>query len=56
MDTNKSVIRASLLYEFKLGAIGIGAARKICMAFGDDVISSRTAQSGSIDLLLEITA
>jgi len=44
MDTDKLVTRASLLYEFKLGATAIGAAWKICMAFGDDAVSSRTAQ------------
>ena len=44
METDKLVTRASLLYEFKLGATDIGAARKICMAFGEDAASSRTAQ------------
>jgi len=44
MDTNNSVIRSCLLYEFKLGAKAIVAARKICMAFGDHAVSSRTAQ------------
>lgn len=44
MPIENSVIRACLLYEFKLGSKAAVACRKIRTAFGEDVISERTAQ------------
>lgn len=44
MSVSNAVIRACLLYEFKLGTKGAEAARKICAAFGEGTISERTAQ------------
>lgn len=44
MSVNTGVIRACLLYEFKLGTKAAEASRKICTAFGDDAVSERTAQ------------
>ena len=39
-----AVVRACLLYEFKLGTKAAEAARKICSAFGENTVSERTAQ------------
>lgn len=44
METNKTLIRGCLLYEYKHGTKAAVAAQKICTAFGDDVVSDRTAQ------------
>lgn len=44
MAVNKTLIRSCVLYEYKLGTNAAEAARKICIAFGDDVVSRRTAQ------------
>jgi [histone H3]-lysine36 N-dimethyltransferase SETMAR len=44
MSVPDSVIRACLLYEFKLGTNAAEASRKICTAFGEDAVTSRTAQ------------
>lgn len=44
MSTHKSIVRACLLYEFKLGTKAAPAARRICAAFGEHAVSDRTAQ------------
>jgi transposase len=44
MGTPKIVIRACILYEFKLGSNVTAAAWKICQAFGTDVVNERTVQ------------
>jgi transposase len=45
MGTAKIVIRACMLYEFKLGSSATAAARKMCQAFGTDVVNERTVQT-----------
>jgi hypothetical protein len=42
MGTPKIVIRACMLYEFKLGSNATASARKICQAFGTDVVNEWT--------------
>lgn len=44
MPIDLQVIRACLLYEFKLGSNASEACRRICSAFGNDVVKRRTAQ------------
>jgi histone-lysine N-methyltransferase SETMAR len=44
MGTPKIVIQACMLYKFKLGSNSSAAARKICQAFGTDVVNERTVQ------------
>ncbi|CAK9804076.1 Histone-lysine N-methyltransferase SETMAR [Anthophora quadrimaculata] len=44
MSAPNTVIRAILLYEFKLGTNAVEASRKICIAFGGGSVTSRTAQ------------
>ena len=44
MSQPHNVIRACILYEFKLGTNAAEASRKICTAFGEDALTSRTAQ------------
>jgi transposase len=44
MGTPKFVIRACMLYEFKLGSNATAAAWKICQACGTDVVNERTVQ------------
>ena len=45
MSENKTVIRACLLYEYKLGSTASEAHRKICSAFGEQFFSERTARN-----------
>ena len=42
MTDRKLIIRACLLYEFKLGT---SASRKLCTAFGEGAVSERTTQN-----------
>jgi transposase len=44
MGTPKIVIRACMLHEFKLGSSATAAARKMCQAFGTEVVNERTVQ------------
>lgn len=44
MGPPQSVIRACMLYEFKLGSNAAAAGRKICQAFGEGVVTTRTVQ------------
>lgn len=44
MSVEPGVIRACLLYEFKLDSKAAEASRKICLAFGKDAVTERTAQ------------
>jgi transposase len=44
MGIPKIVIRACMLYEFKLGSNATAAARKICQAFGTDILNELTVQ------------
>ena len=39
------IIRACLLYEFKLGTSASSASRKLCTAFGEGAVSERTARN-----------
>ena len=41
---SNEIIRACLLYEFKLGTKAAEACRKICAAFGEGTIAERTGQ------------
>ena len=43
MTDGKFIIRACLLYRFKIGASASFASRKLCTAFGVDAVSERTA-------------
>ena len=45
MTDRKLIIRASLLYEFKLGTSALSASRKLCTAFGEGAVSERTARN-----------
>ena len=45
MTDRKLIIRACLLYEFKLGTSASSAFRKLCTAFGEGAVSERTAQN-----------
>lgn len=45
MSVSNVVIRACLLYEFKLGTNAAEATRKICRAFGQNTVTERTAQN-----------
>ena len=44
MGPPQSVIRACMLYEFKLGSNAAAAGRKICQTFGEGVVTTRTVQ------------
>lgn len=44
MAMSTAIIRACLLYEFKLGSKAAEACRKICTAFGEDAVAERTCQ------------
>ena len=44
MTDRKLIIRASLLYEFKLGASASSASRKLCTAFGEGAVSATTTR------------
>jgi len=44
MGPPQSVIRACMLYEFKLGLNAAWARRKIFQAFGEGVVTTRTVQ------------
>lgn len=44
MSVSNSIIRACLLYEFKLGTNATEASIKICTAFGEGTVTPRTAQ------------
>ena len=44
IETPFTVIRACLLYEYKLGTNIARATRNICMVFREDTLSERTAQ------------
>ena len=43
MADRKLIIRACLLYEFKLGTSVSSASHKLCTAFGERTVSERTA-------------
>ena len=45
MTDRKLIIRACLLYEFKLGTSASSASHKLCTAFGEGEVSERTAQN-----------
>ena len=45
MTDRKLIIRACLLYEFKLGTSASSASRKLCTAFGEGAVSERTARN-----------
>ena len=47
MTDRKLIIRACLLYEFKLGTGASSASRKLCTctAFGEGAVSEKTAQN-----------
>ena len=45
MVDKKSIIRSSLLYEFKLGSNTSEASRKINFAFGEEAVKERTARN-----------
>ena len=45
MTDRKLIIRACLLYEFKLGTSASSASRKLCTAFGECAVSERTTQN-----------
>ena len=45
MTDKKLIIRACLLYEFKLGTSASSASRRICTAFGEAAGSERTARN-----------
>ena len=45
MTDRKLIIRASLLYEFKLGTSASSASRKLCTAFGEGAVTERTARN-----------
>lgn len=42
MSAKTCVIRAYLLYEFKLDSNAADASRKICMSFGEDTVKEHT--------------
>lgn len=42
---SSQLIRACLLYEFKLANSAAEATRKICLAFGEDAVKERTARN-----------
>jgi len=44
MSVSRQTIRACLLYEFKMHTSAAEAARKICKAFGEEIVSERAAQ------------
>ncbi|XP_047139814.1 histone-lysine N-methyltransferase SETMAR-like [Hydra vulgaris] len=44
MAVSNAIIRACLLYEFKLGTKAAEACRKICAAFGEGTIAERMCQ------------
>ena len=44
MTARKLIIRACLLYEFKLGTRASSASRKLCIAFGEGAVSERTVR------------
>ena len=44
MAVSNAIIRACLLYEFKLGSKAAEACRKICTAFGEGAVAERTSQ------------
>ena len=48
-----AIIRACLLYEFKLGTKAAEVCRKICAAFGEGTIAERTGQKWFKNFLLE---
>ena len=54
MAVSDAIIRACLLYEFKLGTKAAEACRKICAAFGEGTIAEQTGQSGLKNFLLEM--
>ena len=45
MTDRKLIIRACLLYEFKLGTSASSASHKLCTAFGEGAVSERTARN-----------
>lgn len=45
MPATSKVIRACLLYEFKLGTKAAQAARNICKIFGENTVGDHTAQN-----------
>ena len=45
MTDRKLIIRACLLYEFKLGTSASSTSRKLCSAFSEDAVSERTARN-----------
>lgn len=44
MAVSNSIIRACLVYRFKLGTKALEACRKICAAFGESTVAERTDQ------------
>jgi len=54
MGPPQSVIRACMLYEFKLGSNAAVAGRKICQAFGEGVVTTRTVQPWFTKTLSEL--
>nr|XP_032512985.1 histone-lysine N-methyltransferase SETMAR-like [Danaus plexippus plexippus] len=44
MAVSNAIIRACLLYKFKLGSKAAEACRKICIAFGESAVAERTSQ------------
>ena len=45
MTDRKLMIRACLLYEFKLSTNASSASFKLCTAFGEGAVSERTARN-----------
>ena len=45
MTDRKLIIRACLLYEFKLGTSASSSSRKLCTAFGEGAVSEKTARN-----------
>ena len=45
MTDRKLIIRACLLYKFKLGTSALSASRKLCTAFSEGAVSERTARN-----------
>ena len=45
MTDRKLIIRACLLYKFKLGTSALSASFKLCTAFGEGAVSEKTARN-----------